>query len=75
MKIFIKLMTTMKYISFLSVVFILFGGLVSCEKIEEEPAINLGYESNVRVPDAEELATEDIDSIQSLKDEYAQNAK
>ena len=65
----------MKYLSFLSVVFILWGVVVSCEKIEEEPAINLGYEKNVRVADPEEATDEDKAVIQAQKDEYAQNTK
>lgn len=51
------------------------GCLLSCEHIEEEPVVNEGYKKDVREPDSETLTTEDKDSIQKLKDEYAQNAK
>ncbi|MCR5779156.1 MAG: hypothetical protein K6G70_01220 [Bacteroidaceae bacterium] len=64
----------MKYISCFACAIILCSAITSCEKIEEEPTVNLGYESDVRVPDSEELTTEDLDSIQKLKDEYTQNA-
>lgn len=49
--------------------------VLSCEKIEEEPEINLGYESDVRVADPEELTDADKAAIQAQKDEYATNAK
>lgn len=65
----------MKHLLYFSFITLLGFTAASCEKIEEEPEINLGYEKNVRVSDPEELTDEDKTTIQEQTDEYNTNAR
>ena len=47
--------------------------LSSCEKVDEEPKINKGYETKYRKPDAEYLSDEDRQVISDQEDEYENN--
>lgn len=46
----------------------------SCgSKLDEEPPVNAGYKSNVRMPDPEPLTMEDVLLIQKLQKEFNDN--
>lgn len=47
--------------------------LTSCEKVDEQPKINEGYETTYRMPDAEYLSDEDRQVISDQEDEYENN--
>lgn len=49
--------------------------LVSCENLDETPAINKGYNSNVRIPEGEPLTDEDRDFIDEQEMEYEDNVQ
>ena len=49
------------------------GLCTSCEDTEKEPPVNAGYRTNIRMPDAEDLSTEDLELIDRQKAEYDQN--
>ncbi|MBR1800576.1 MAG: hypothetical protein IJ767_03670 [Bacteroidaceae bacterium] len=46
----------------------------SCEKIDEVPQINEGYETNYRMPDPTYLSDEDRQVVSDQEDEYDENA-
>ena len=45
----------------------------SCEDTDKEPPVNAGYKTNIRMPDAEDLSTEDLELIERQQAEYDQN--
>lgn len=46
----------------------------SCgEKLDEEPPVNAGYKTNIRVPDPEPLTAEDQALIDAQQKEYDEN--
>lgn len=46
----------------------------SCgNKLDEEPPVNAGYKTSVRMPDPEELTPEDQALIDALQKEYDEN--
>lgn len=49
--------------------------LTSCKHVDEEPALNLGYETNIRVPDAENMTAADSAYVTAQQAEYELNAK
>lgn len=49
------------------------AGFVSCERIAEEPPVNQGYKTQIRMPDAEELTPADSAFIQAQQEEYDKN--
>ncbi len=50
------------------------ASLQSCEKVDELPTINEGYETQYRMPDPTALTDEDRQVISDQEDEYEQNA-
>lgn len=60
---------------FILPLFFLAPALCSCEHIDEEPPLNLGYDSNIVVPDPVPLTHADSLVIQAQQAEYDQNAK
>ena len=65
-------MKRLLYIMFLLTTLVLTN---SCKNVDEEPVVNLGYDSNYHVPDAEPLTEEDFAVIAAQRAEYDQNAK
>ncbi len=47
----------------------------SCEHVSETPEVNMGYETNFRMPDPDFLTDEDRAFIEAQEREYNQNAK
>ena len=47
--------------------------IVSCAHFDEEPPVNKGYKSTIRVPDAEELKQDDLDLINKQQEDYDAN--
>lgn len=46
----------------------------SCgSKLDEEPPVNAGYKSNIRIPDPEDLTEEDQALIAAQQKEYDEN--
>lgn len=42
----------------------------ACSPMAEQPEINKGYKTNIRVPDGEELTDEDRDFVEAQEIEY-----
>ena len=49
--------------------------LSSCKNVDDEPALNQGYDTNFRVPDAEPMTAEDSAVVAAQQAEYELNAK
>ena len=47
----------------------------SCDNLKEEPEVNHGYKTTLRMPDPEDLTEEDLAEIQELQNEFDRNAK
>ena len=71
----IKPKNAMKYYLYIILAALLTLGAASCKHLEEEPEVNLGYDQNYAVPDAEDLTPEDYAAIAAEKTEYNTNAK
>ncbi|MBQ9285037.1 MAG: hypothetical protein IJ209_01965 [Bacteroidaceae bacterium] len=50
------------------------ASMQSCEKVNELPTINEGYETKYRMPDPTTLTDEDRQVISDQEDEYEKNA-
>jgi hypothetical protein len=51
------------------------AALTSCKHTDEEPALNKGYATDYRMPDAESMTAEDSALVATQQAEYDQNAK
>lgn len=49
--------------------------MAACKHIDEEPQLNQGYDTSIRMPDAEEMTAEDSAVVAAQKAEYELNAK
>lgn len=53
----------------------LLSAAASCKHIDEEPAINDGYDTEVLMPDAEPMTAEDSALVAAQQAEYDKNAQ
>ena len=47
----------------------------ACKHVDDEPALNQGYDTTFRVPDAEPMTAEDSAVVAAQQAEYELNAK
>ncbi len=65
----------MKKLFFATLATLAIAAATGCKKVSEEPEINLGYKTNIRVPDAEPMTPEDSAVVAAQKAEHETNAK
>jgi len=70
-----KWKTNMKHLLLMILAVTAVTCLSACMKVDEEPEVNSGYDTEIPLPKAEPMTAEDSAVVAAMKAEYEENAK